>query len=95
MIGGSVGYSVRPNYATPDCTEALTVPIAQVYYNVFVSKFVPKAVAHIGGYMIQIGITNETIIGEAIQLTADSLVDRIADLPGVAGVPGAHEAISK
>lgn len=64
-----------------------------VYYNVFVSKFVPKAMAHIGGYMNSIGITNETVIGEAIQLTADSLIERIAELPGVAGVPGAHEAI--
>ncbi|KAF2159271.1 hypothetical protein M409DRAFT_71157 [Zasmidium cellare ATCC 36951] len=55
-----------------------------VYYNVFVSKFVPKAT---------LNITNETIIGEAIKLTADSLIDRIADLPGVVGVPGAHEGI--
>ena len=45
--------------------------------------------------MAELGITNETVIGEAIQLTADSLVERIAELPGVAGVPGAHEAISE
>lgn len=54
----------------------------------------PKATQHIGGYMVnQLNITNETIIAEAIQLTGDSLIERIGDLPGVSGVAGAHQAI--
>ena len=38
-------------------------------------------------------ITDKTIITEAIQLTGASLIDEIAYLPGVKGVPGAWEAI--
>lgn len=50
--------------------------------------------AQIGGYMMtQLNITNETIIGEAIKLTSESLIDRIGELPGIAGIPGAHEGI--
>ena len=39
------------------------------------------------------GITNETIIGEAIELTGASLLPAIGELQGVRGVPGAYEAI--
>ena len=65
-----------------------------VYYNVFISKFVPAATKLVGGTMVaKYGITNETIIGEAIELTGASLLPAIGELQGVRGVPGAYEAI--
>lgn len=65
-----------------------------VYYNVFVSKFVPKAMHHIGGYMMQeLNITSKAVIGEVIQLTGASLIEEIAEIPGIAGVPGAWEGV--
>ncbi|KAK3057047.1 hypothetical protein LTR09_002085 [Extremus antarcticus] len=65
-----------------------------VYYNVFISKFVPNAIKYVGGTMaLQYNITDETIIGEAIALTGASLINEIAELPGIKGVPGAWEAV--
>lgn len=64
-----------------------------IYYNVFVSKFGPKAIEHIGGVMISYNITNETVIAEAISLTSASLIERIAVLPEIAAVSGAYEAV--
>ncbi|KAF7197066.1 Trichothecene efflux pump TRI12 [Pseudocercospora fuligena] len=65
-----------------------------VYYNVFVSKFVPKAMHYIGGYMMtELNITSEAVIGEVIELTSASLIEEIADIPGISGVPGAWEAV--
>ncbi|PIB02360.1 putative HC-toxin efflux carrier TOXA [Cercospora beticola] len=65
-----------------------------VYYNVFVHKFETKAVEYIGGYMMtRLNITNETLIAEAIQLTGVSLIERINDIPGIAGVPGAYDGV--
>ncbi len=42
---------------------------------------------------LQYNITDETIIGEAIALTGASLINEIAELPGIKGVPGAWEAV--
>lgn len=65
-----------------------------VYYNVFISKFVPAATYYIGGTMsTKLNITDVHIITEAIELTGASLLPEIAKLPGVEGVPGAYEAI--
>ena len=45
-----------------------------VYYNVFLTKFVPNVTKMIGGVMeLELGITNKTYIGAAIQYTAGTL----------------------
>jgi hypothetical protein len=54
------------------------------YYNVFISKFVPKAIKYIGGTMVAYGITNETYITEVIGLTGESLLEPIREIPGLA-----------
>ncbi|KAF1348687.1 major facilitator superfamily domain-containing protein [Delphinella strobiligena] len=65
-----------------------------VYYNVFISKFVPAATYYIGGVMeLKLNITSVKLIGEVIELTGASLLDPIAELPGIKGVPGAYEAV--
>lgn len=65
-----------------------------VYYNVFVSKFVPAATYYIGGTMeAKLNITNVTVITEAIEITSASLIQELAYLPGIAGVPGAYEMV--
>ena len=65
-----------------------------VYYNVFISKFVPAAKTIIGGTMVvKLNITDVDVITEAIVLTGASLIDDIALLPGIKGVPGAWEAV--
>jgi hypothetical protein len=67
-----------------------------VYYNVFISKFAPKAMEHIGGYMeLQLNITDTSIIAKVIELTGASLLDDIAVLPEIAGIPGAWEGVVK
>ena len=58
------------------------------------SKFVPAATTMIGGVMVEkLNITDPTIIGEVIGLTAASLINDIAEIPGIKGVPGAWEAV--
>jgi len=65
-----------------------------VYYNVFISKFVPAATKYIGGTMVlKLNITNPLIIKEAIELTGASLLPALEELPGIHGVPGAYEAV--
>ncbi|GAB7346704.1 hypothetical protein MBLNU459_g1822t1 [Dothideomycetes sp. NU459] len=65
-----------------------------VYYNVFVNKFVPAATYWIGGTMeFGYNITDVNVIKAAIELTGASLLQDIAELPGVKDVPGAYEAI--
>jgi hypothetical protein len=64
-----------------------------VYYNVFVSKFVPAATVHIGGTMLRGGINSTAAIAEAIELTGASLIDQIAEIPGVAGNQVLYDAI--
>lgn len=53
------------------------------YYNVFVSKFVPNAIKYIGGTMVQLGITNATYIGHAVELTGASLLENMREIPGL------------
>jgi len=65
-----------------------------VYYNVFISKFVPAATYYIGGVMeLKLNITSVKLIGEVIELTGASLLAPIAEVPGIKGVPGAYEAV--
>ncbi|RYN26926.1 hypothetical protein AA0113_g7413 [Alternaria arborescens] len=65
-----------------------------VYYNVFISKFVPAATHYIGGVMVtQLNITSPEIIGEAITITGASLLPALQELPGIKGVPGAYEMV--
>lgn len=49
---------------------------------------------YIGGYMMtDLNITSEAVIGEVIELTSASLIEEIAEIPGIAGVEGAWEAV--
>ncbi|KAK3695494.1 major facilitator superfamily domain-containing protein [Podospora appendiculata] len=54
-----------------------------IYYNVFANKLVPALTAAVGEACVRVGITDMALIGEIIGLTAESLVDRIRELPGV------------
>jgi hypothetical protein len=65
-----------------------------VYYNVFVNKFVPNATRLIGGTMeLELGITNATYIGAAIEYTAASLLPLIQTIPGIAGNQTAYNMV--
>ncbi|KAF7908615.1 uncharacterized protein EAF01_004370 [Botrytis porri] len=65
-----------------------------IYYNVFVSKFVPATTLHIGGVMArQLNITNKTLIGEAIHYTASSLLPLLKTIPGIAGNETAYQMV--
>ncbi|KAI4910590.1 hypothetical protein J4E85_011407 [Alternaria conjuncta] len=65
-----------------------------VYYNVFISKFVPAATHYIGGAMVtKLNITSPEIIGEAIAITGGSLLPLLHELPGIKDVPGAYELV--
>ncbi|KAH8800637.1 fungal trichothecene efflux pump [Xylogone sp. PMI_703] len=56
------------------------------YYNIFISKFVGNAKLMIGGLMeVEFNITNATYIGEAIQITGNSLLPLLKEIPGIAG----------
>ncbi|KAK4043794.1 fungal trichothecene efflux pump [Parachaetomium inaequale] len=54
-----------------------------VYFNVFVQKLIPELSARLGAACVKAGIHDPAVIGEAIQLTAVSLVKEIRGLPGV------------
>ena len=54
-----------------------------VYYNVFAGKFEENAKTLIGGAMFQLGIQNATLIGEAIHLTSEALIDELHTIPGI------------
>jgi hypothetical protein len=41
----------------------------------------------------KLNITDTAIIGEVIELTGASLIDEIAHIPGIQGVPGAWEMV--
>lgn len=41
----------------------------------------------------KLNITDTAVITEVIQLTGASLIDNIADIPGIKGVPGAWEMV--
>ena len=63
-------------------------------YNVFISKFIPKATYYIGGAMYsKLNITSPALIEEVIKLTGASLLEPIAEIQGIKGVPGAYEMI--
>ncbi|KAH0411040.1 MFS multidrug transporter-like protein, partial [Aureobasidium melanogenum] len=65
-----------------------------VYYNVFISRFVPAATHYIGGTMVyKLNITSPAIIKAAIELTGASLLPELQTLPGIKGVPGAYEMV--
>lgn len=65
-----------------------------IYYNVFISKFVPAATYYIGGAMeLELNITSTAVIGEAITITGASLLPLLEELPGIKGVPGAYELV--
>lgn len=66
-----------------------------IYYNVFLSKFTPAAIYYIGGTLYEANITSTAIIGEVIELTGASLLDEIAQVPGIAGNEVLYEAVVK
>ncbi|KAI4604033.1 hypothetical protein KJ359_000160 [Pestalotiopsis sp. 9143b] len=66
-----------------------------VYFNVFVSKFTPASIKYIGAVLEQANVTSMETLVEAVTLTSDSLIDRIADLPGIAGNQALYEAVVK
>ncbi|KAJ9623525.1 hypothetical protein H2203_005787 [Taxawa tesnikishii (nom. ined.)] len=59
-----------------------------VYYNVFISKFVPAATYYIGAQHHL-----PALIEEAIVLTGASLLPALNTIPGIKGVPGAYEMV--
>lgn len=66
------------------------------YYNVFIQKFVPNATKYIGGAMVfDLGITNETYIADAIQITGAALLPLLNTIPGIAGNETAYEIVVK
>ncbi|RHZ55935.1 putative MFS drug efflux pump [Aspergillus thermomutatus] len=65
-----------------------------IYYNIFISKFVPNAKHFIGGVMVtQLNITNTSYIAEAIELTGASLLEELKTIPGIAGSETAYNAV--
>ncbi|KAL4883860.1 fungal trichothecene efflux pump [Aspergillus karnatakaensis] len=67
-----------------------------IYYNVFVSKFVPNAEHYIGGVMVtQLNITDVNLITEAVELTAASLLEGLHHIPGIEGNQAAYDAVVK
>ncbi|KAI1336357.1 fungal trichothecene efflux pump [Xylariaceae sp. FL0016] len=64
-----------------------------VYFNVWISKFKPASVEYIGGALMNAGINSTETISEVIELTTASLIDRIADVPGVAGNQTLYDAV--
>lgn len=63
------------------------------YFNVFVNKFVPNAILYIGGAMYEAGVTDPELIGEAISYTGLSLIQLIAEIPGIKGNQTAYESV--
>ncbi|OOQ82876.1 putative MFS drug efflux pump [Penicillium brasilianum] len=65
-----------------------------IYYNVFISKFVPAAKHYIGGVMMtKLNITSIEAITEAIELTGASLLTEMKQIPGIAGNETAYEMV--
>ncbi|KAJ8067348.1 hypothetical protein OCU04_004701 [Sclerotinia nivalis] len=65
-----------------------------VYYNIFVSKFIPAATLHIGGLMArELHIKNKTLIHEAIEYTAHALLPLLKTIPGIAGNETAYQMV--
>ncbi|KAI9813548.1 MAG: hypothetical protein M1832_006279 [Thelocarpon impressellum] len=55
------------------------------YFNVFINKFVPNAKHFIGGAMMEMGIKNAKHIAHAIEITGESLLPELRNIPGIAG----------
>ncbi|KAF7861421.1 hypothetical protein EAF04_007986 [Stromatinia cepivora] len=65
-----------------------------IYYNIFVSKFIPTATLHIGGFMArELHIKNKTLIQEAIGYTAHALLPLLKTIPGIAGNETAYQMV--
>ncbi|KAJ5612150.1 hypothetical protein N7510_005344 [Penicillium lagena] len=65
-----------------------------IYYNVFISKFIPLATEYIGGVMeMDLGITDPELIGEAIQLTGASLLTELKAIPGIGTNETAYDMV--
>jgi hypothetical protein len=65
-----------------------------IYYNIFLSKFVPNAEHYIGGVMMtQLNITDPKYIATAIQITASSLLESLREIPGIGTNDTAYEAL--
>ncbi|KAK0301907.1 hypothetical protein LTR82_018076 [Friedmanniomyces endolithicus] len=65
-----------------------------VYFNVFISKFVPAAFYYIRGAMeLKFNTTNRDVIKEAIGITRTSLLPLLDELPGIRCVPGAYDLV--
>lgn len=64
-----------------------------VYYNVFINKFVPEATYYIGGVMTtKLNITDEELIGKAIEITGSSLLPALRTISGLES-DAAYEAV--
>ncbi|KAF2741182.1 putative MFS drug efflux pump [Polyplosphaeria fusca] len=63
------------------------------YYNIFKSKFTAAAIYNIGGTLLKAGIKDPHVIKETIELTGASLLEPIAQLPGIAGNDALYEAV--
>lgn len=105
-IGGIVvPASIMTTIVCPDdliaTVTALTLSIRVIggsvgyctYYNVFVSKFTPAAINNIGTVMLKAHLFNKQLITEVIELTAASLIEEIALLPGIKGNETLYHAI--
>lgn len=105
-IGGIVvPASIMTTIICPDdiiaTVAALTLSIRVIggcigyttYYNIFVSYFKTNAVKYIGGQMVEMGITDETLIGAAITYTSNSLPEELFTIPGIAGNQTAYDMV--
>lgn len=66
-----------------------------VYYNVFINKFKPNAIHYIGGALYQMGIQDPKVIGAAIVLTGESMLEELHLLPGITGNQTNYEILVK
>ncbi|KAL5366016.1 putative MFS drug efflux pump [Aspergillus floccosus] len=65
-----------------------------IYYNIFISKFVPNAEHYIGGVMMtQLNITDPKYIATAIQITSSSLLESLREIPGIGSNDTAYETL--
>jgi hypothetical protein len=72
----------------------LEVASAILYYNVFLNNSLANAEYYIGGVMTgRLQITNPSAITEAIELTSASELERLMEIPGIAGNQAAYNAV--
>jgi hypothetical protein len=92
VIGGGM-YSVQSKH-TVSLTGCTAVGYS-VYFNVFYKKFTKYSQEIMIPVLIRNGVADPAHIHEAIELTSQSLINKIKDIPGVSTHPGAWEAIVK